>query len=64
MVTELKDMFEAYAEYNEMTAEDAKELFESGRIGKYDLLEGFLLNEGIIGYTTDIWNIIEIFEEI
>lgn len=64
MITELKDMFEAYAEYNGMTVEEAEELFESGRIGKYDLLEGFLLNEGIIGYTTDIWNIIEIFEEI
>ena len=55
----IEDLIEKYAEYNEMSVEEAKELYEDGRIGKYDLLESYLHDEGIFGYTSSLWSIFE-----
>lgn len=59
----LEDLIEKYAEYNEMTVEEAKELHEDGRISGYDLLEAYLHDEGIYGYTSSIWSIFEALTE-
>lgn len=57
------DLIKVYAEYNEMTVEEAKELHEDGRIGKVDLLEAYLHNEGIFGYTDSLLSIFEALKE-
>ena len=59
----LEDLVAKYAEYNEMTEEEAKELYEDGRISKKDLLEAYLHDEGIFGYTDTLWDIFETFKE-
>lgn len=59
----LEDLIAKYAEYNEMTEEEAKELYEDGRIGKIDLLEAYLHDEGIFGYTDTLWGIFETLTE-
>lgn len=59
----LEDLIEKYAEYNEMTVEEAKELFEDGRISKIDLLEAYLHDEGIFGYTDTLWSIFQALSE-
>ena len=59
----LEDLIAKYAEYNEMTEEEAKELYKKGRIGKIDLLEAYLHDEGIFGYTDALWGIFEAFKE-
>ena len=57
----IKDLIETYADYNEMTVDEANELYEDGRISKYDLLEAYLHDEGIFGYTSCLWSIFEAF---
>lgn len=53
------DLIEKYAEYNEMTVDEATDLYADGRISKYDLLESYLHDEGIFGYTSSLWSIFE-----
>lgn len=55
----LEDLIEVYAEYNEIAITEAYELYYDERISKYDLLESYLHNEGIYGYTSSIWSIFE-----
>ena len=55
----IEDLIEEYADYNEMSVEEGRELYEDGRIGEYDLLDSYLHNEGIFGYTSSIWSIFE-----
>ena len=55
----LEDLIKKYAEHNEMSEAQAKELYKDGRISKYDLLEAYLHDEGIYGYTSSIWSIFE-----
>ena len=55
----LEDLIEVYANYNEMELEEATQLYLDERINKVDLLEAYLHNEGIYGYTSSIWSIFE-----
>lgn len=55
----LEDLIEVYANYNGMTVEEAKELYKDGRISKRDLLDAYLLDEGIIGFTSSLWSVFE-----
>lgn len=57
----IEDLIEIYAEYNEMEIDEAYELYYDERISKYDLLEAYLHNEGIFGYTQQIWHIYNAF---
>ena len=59
----LEDLIAKYAEYNEMTVEDANKLYKDGRISKIGLLEAYLHDEGIFGYTDTLWGIFEVFKE-
>ena len=56
---DIEDLIQVYAEYNEILISEARELYEDGRISKYDLLEAYLHEEGIYGYTSTIWSIFE-----
>ena len=55
----LEDLIEVYANYNEMELEEATQLYLDQRINKVDLLEAYLHDEGIYGYTSSIWSIFE-----
>ena len=55
----LEDLLELYAEQNEMTIDEAFEAYERGRIYKLDLLNAFLEEEGIYGYSSALWSIFE-----
>lgn len=55
----LEDLIGVYAEYNEITVDETNELYNDGRISKYDLLEAYLHDEGIYGYTSSLWSIFE-----
>ena len=55
----IEDLIDKYAEYNDMSVDEARELYEDGRISKYDLLESYLHDEGIFGYTSSLWSIFE-----
>lgn len=55
----LEDLIEVYANYNEMELEEATQLYLDERISKVDLLEAYLHEEGIYGYTSSIWSIFE-----
>lgn len=55
----LEDLIEVYANYNEMEQEEATQLYLDERINKVDLLEAYLHDEGIYGYTSSIWSIFE-----
>lgn len=55
----LEDLIEVYANYNEMELEEATQLYLDQRISKVDLLEAYLHDEGIYGYTSSIWSIFE-----
>lgn len=59
---ELEDLIAIYAEYNEISINESFEMYDDGRISKKDLLEAYLHNESIWGYTDTLWNIFEILK--
>lgn len=50
----LQDMYEAYAEMHNITHQEARDQFLTGKTGSYELFEAYLENEGILGYTQSI----------
>ena len=55
----IEDLIKNYAECEEISHEEANEQYEAGMISKYSLLEAYLHNEGIFGYTPILWSIFE-----
>lgn len=55
----LEDLLNIYADQNEMNIEEAFEQYDHGIITKCDLLEAYLEEEGIYGYTSSLWSIFE-----
>lgn len=55
----LEDLLSIYAVQNDITIDEAFEWYDHGRIPKVSLLEGFLEEEGLYGYTSTIWSIFE-----
>ena len=64
MITEILELLKCYAEQNDVDLDEAVSRYEKGNIYKVELLDAYLRNEGIYGYTTDIMNIFELFEDM
>lgn len=56
---DMEDLMNTYAEYNEIPIAMVFQMYDDGRISKKDLLEAYLLMEGIFGYTDILWSIFE-----
>lgn len=52
-----ENLIEIYAEYHEMDYDEVLSDYLNQRIDNYDLLNAYLENEGIYGYTMDIWHV-------
>ena len=55
----LEDLLSIYADQNEISIDEAFEQYDHGRISKVDLLQAYLEEEGILGYTVSLWSIFE-----
>ena len=47
----LMDICKAYGELHDLKTKEVFDLYLDGGISKYEVLNGYLENEGIIGYT-------------
>ena len=56
---DLEDLLSIYAEQNSISIDEAFEWYNRGRIPKVSLLEAYLEEEGIFGYTSALWSIFE-----
>lgn len=56
---DLEDLLSIYAEQNSISIDEAFEWYDQGRIPKVSLLEAYLEEEGIFGYTSALWSIFE-----
>ena len=59
----LKELIERYATQYDLSVKEATQRYQEGRINKRDLLEAYLHDEGIYGYTYSLWNIFEALTE-
>lgn len=59
----LEDLIERYATHYDMSVKEATKRYQEGRVNKRDLLEAFLHDEGIYGYTHTLWNIFKVLAE-
>ena len=50
----LMDICKAYGELHDLKTKEVFDLYLDGGISKYEVLNGYLENEGIIGYTERI----------
>lgn len=50
----LMDICKAYGEMHDLGTKEVFDLYLDGAISQYELLDGFLQNEGIFGYTQKI----------
>jgi len=55
----LEDLLSIYADQNEISIDEAFELYDHGQISKLDLLTAYLEEEGIFGYASSLWSIFE-----
>jgi len=60
----LYELIEIYAEVNIMTRFDAHIAYDEGAIDKFDLLDAWLENEGILGYSYKFRDLFELLEEL
>lgn len=59
----LQNLIERYATQYGLSVKEATKRYEDGRVSKRDLLEAYLHDEGIYGYTCSLWNIFEALKE-
>ena len=60
----LQDLIERYATQYNLSVKEATKRYQEGSVNKRDLLEAYLHDEGIYGYTYSLWNIFEALKEI
>lgn len=53
----IEDLIKIYADHKEITEKEAMERYQRGQIKKIQLLEVYLHNEGIHGYTIALYSI-------
>lgn len=56
---DITDLFAVYANYHEIDLNEVQEGYNEGEISKFDLLDAYLKDEGIYGYSSSIWSIFE-----
>ena len=59
----LQDLIERYATQYDLSVKEVTKRYRDGRVSKRDLLEAYLHDEGIYGYTYSLWNIFEALKE-
>lgn len=55
----LEDLIERYATHYDLSVKEATKRYQEGRVSKRDLLEAYLHDECIFGYTSSLWSIFE-----
>ena len=60
---EVQDLIKRYATQYDLSVKEATKRYRDGQISKYELLEAYLHDEGIFGYTDSIWSIFEALKE-
>lgn len=55
----IEELIEIYADYNEIEYTEALEQYYEKRIDKLDLLDAFLGDAGIYGYTNILWHVFQ-----
>lgn len=61
---DLIDLCRAYGDIHDMNTLEAWENYSAGNISPYELLDAYLQNEGIIGYTQQIITAFRIVYEL
>ena len=59
----LEGLIKRYAIQYDLSVKEATKRYQAGQVSKRDLLEAYLHDEGIYGYTYSLWSIFEALKE-